>query len=58
MSEWLNTVIQDGGEWCGNCETAWRILKADDAGSKRVIEECYGCGDEEFDIYEAEADGP
>ena len=58
MSEWLNTVIQDHGLWCPNCESAWRLLKDDGSGLKREIEDCYGCDDEAFDIYEAEDDGP
>ena len=58
MSDWLQTVILDCGLWCPNCESAWRILKVDDSGSMRVVEDCYGCGDEEFDIYDVENDGP
>ncbi len=58
MTDWLQTVIQDRGLWCPNCESAWLILKTDDAGSIRIVEECYGCGEEAFDIYEVEDDGP
>ena len=58
MIEWLDTVLQDGGLWCPNCDTAWRILKKDDDGSLRQVEDCYGCDDEGFDIYEADEEGP
>jgi hypothetical protein len=58
MSDWLKTVIEDHGLWCPNCETAWRILKKDEDGQQRMIEDCYGCEDEAFDIYEADEAGP
>lgn len=58
MSDWLQTVIQDHGLWCPSCDSAWRILKADDSGSLRIVEDCYGCSDEAFDIYDVETDGP
>ncbi len=66
MSEWLQTVIENGGMWCKNCDSAWRALihefeysrSSVEAGQPRVIEECYGCDDEAFDIYEVEDDGP
>jgi len=58
MSEWLQAVIEDHGLWCPNCDAAWRILKTDEDGQRRTIEDCYGCGDDGFDIYGAEEDGP
>jgi hypothetical protein len=46
MSDWLDRVIDDGGEECLNCGE-WRILHG------REIEDC-SCGDEAYDIYECE----
>lgn len=57
MSDYIQNVIGNLGQECGNCG-AWRILKPDGPFGFRIIEECPECGDEEFDIYEAEEDGP
>lgn len=42
-------VIVDGGMQCGNC-IAWRILKHRPMESP-MIERCWNCGDEEFDLW-------
>jgi len=58
MSEWLDRVLEDHGEACGNCGE-WRILHRETDTSPRLIETCSNCGDEAFDIYEvATTDGP
>lgn len=64
MSDYIKTVIEDGGTMCGNCGD-WRLLKPDESGGLRdvttglrIIEDCPGCGDEAFDIYETEENVP
>jgi hypothetical protein len=65
MSNYIQSVIENRGDDCGNCG-AWRILKREYEfglrsgleGTLRIIERCSDCGDEEFDIYEVEDDGP
>jgi hypothetical protein len=65
MSDYIQSVIENRGQECGNCG-ARRLLVHEfeysrssvEAGSPRVIEECSNCGDEAFDIYEVEDDGP
>jgi len=66
---YLQTVIENGGQACGNCGV-WRILKPETqdnglpwhnsiaAGEPRIIEQCYKCKDDAFDIYEAAEDCP
>lgn len=64
-SEYLQSVIENKGQECGNCG-AWRILKQIcgderspvEAVLMRIIEECDECGDEAFDIYEIADDCP
>lgn len=67
--DWLQGVIGNHGQDCGNCG-CWRILKTERqadgspwhnsvaAGSPRIIEECPDCRDEAYDIYEVADDGP
>lgn len=56
MSQWLNDVVNEGGEHCRNCSTdespIWRVLKG------REIERCPNCGDEAFDVYDFDEDDP
>jgi hypothetical protein len=56
MSQWLNGVVDDGGEFCRNCSTpecpAWRQLYG------RELERCSECGDEAFDVYDFDEDDP
>lgn len=56
MSQWLNNVVNDGGEHCRNCSTSdspiWRVLNG------REIERCPNCGDGAFDVYDFDEDDP
>lgn len=56
MSEWLNSVLNEGGELCRNCSTSefpiWRVLYG------REIETCANCGDEAYDVYDFAEDDP
>ena len=59
MGDYIQTVSEDGGQWCPNCDTAWRILKPEvEGGAPKIVEACYGCDDEEFDVYAVADDGP
>ncbi len=65
MNDYIQSLIENRGQKCGNCG-AFRILKQIcgdeqspvEAILMRMIEECEGCGDEAFDIYEIEDDLP
>lgn len=55
MSQWLNGVVNEGGEWCRNCDVdhrVWRVLRG------REIEKCVNCGDEVYDAYDFDKDDP
>jgi hypothetical protein len=55
MSQWLNDVINEGGEWCRNCDVdhrIWRVLHG------REIETCANCGDGAYDVYDFDEDDP
>lgn len=55
MSEWLNRVVDDGGEFCRNCSTdepIWRQLYG------REMERCYNCDDGAYDVYDFDEDDP
>lgn len=56
MSQWLNQVINEGGEQCRNCSTPdfpmFRTLYG------REIERCPNCGDEAYDAYDFDEDDP
>lgn len=56
MSQWLNGVINEGGEWCRNCSMPespiWRALHG------REIEECPNCEDGAYDAYDFDEDDP
>lgn len=57
MSDYTKSVIENRGQECSNCGE-WRILTTNDCGSLSLILDCSECGDEAFDIYEVEDDGP
>lgn len=56
MSQWLNTVLNENGEYCRNCSTPdfpiWRALHG------REVEKCKDCGDEAYDVYDYDEDDP
>lgn len=56
MSQWLNDIVNEGGENCRNCSLpespSWRALHG------REIEKCPNCDDYPFDVYDWDDDGP
>lgn len=56
VSQWLNNVVNEGGEHCRNCSIpelpVWRVLNG------REIERCSKCGDEAYDAYDFDEDDP